>query len=340
MAAGTMALGGTGALGGMGAGVGAAGTAQNVGGTSAGGAGGMMTAGVGGGAGVAAAGAGAAGTGAAGVGAGGVGAGTGVAGAGAAGAGAAGTGVAGTGVAGTGVGGTGAAGAGVAGAGVAGAGAAGTGVTREDCGEADEDDVVTIGDSYMRYIVSGIEISLEDVSGRNYRNHAEPGTSVLNGQIPGQYSSAKRGGVPKTVVMTGGGNDIILNAGLQIQCGNFSQQCRDSIDDIHARVTSLLEDMASDGVQDVFIVGYLYSKLQSPPDYMKESQDYGDSFYLNNCLSDGSGLGGIRCHFVHAAALVPEPHPVAFDNIHPTGAGYDTLGELVWDRMQAEGACR
>jgi hypothetical protein len=38
--------------------------------------------------------------------------------------------------------------------------------------------------------------------------------------------------------------------------------------------------------------------------------------------------------------LIPEPHPVSADNIHPTPEGYDMIGQLVWDRMIEVGARR
>src|SRR5207248_1465446 len=148
-------------------------------------------------------------------------AGTGAAGTGAAGTGATGTGASGTGASGTGVSGTGASGTGASGTGGTGAGAGGSGggsggapaEMHMDLGKGDGSDVITIGDSWMNLIFTGIEPSLDSVSGQHYRHYAVPGTLVLNEQIPGQYESAKQANPAiKTVVMTGGGNDILTSS--------------------------------------------------------------------------------------------------------------------------------
>jgi hypothetical protein len=65
--------------------------------------------------------------------------------------------------------------------------------------------VITIGDSWMDYIGGGggIQAGL-DRAGTNYRHYAVSGTTLLTGQIPGQYTQAKRAN-PKilTAIMTG-----------------------------------------------------------------------------------------------------------------------------------------
>src|SRR4051794_12397694 len=82
----------------------------------------------------------------------------------------------------------------------------------EDLGKGDGTDVVTIGDSWMSIITNGggIEGGL-DRAGTSYRHYSVAGTLLLNGQIPGQYDQAKAIN-PKilTVIMTGGGNDIMF----------------------------------------------------------------------------------------------------------------------------------
>ena len=61
---------------------------------------------------------------------------------------------------------------------------------------------------------------------------------------------------------------------------------------------------------------------------------------MQTCLSSGEGPAGIRCHFVDPIGELAEPIPIRADGIHPTAAGYDAVGQLVWDHMQAEGVRR
>ena len=98
------------------------------------------------------------------------------------------------------------------------AGAGGSGVidrwmNREDLGKGTGSDVVTIGDSWMDYLLGGggIEGGL-DRAGTNYRHYALSGTQLLDGVIPRQYDRAKAANPDiKTVIMTGGGNDIMFS---------------------------------------------------------------------------------------------------------------------------------
>jgi lysophospholipase L1-like esterase len=236
------------------------------------------------------------------------------------------------GAAGMGAGAGGTAGDGMAGAetggigGSAGEPAAGAGggdpTPHEDLGEGDGQDVITIGDSWMNLILTGIEQSLATASGRTYRNFAVPGTLVLNEQIPGMYESAKSADPDiKTVVMTGGGNDILSSP-----C--TGDACAPIVDDVAARLTELQAEMAADGVQDVVIIGYTY-----PADMGKHaSLDYSIMLSEMTCLPTNMP----RCHFIDSTML----DITLSDGIHPNAAGYDLLGETVWALMQAEGMRR
>jgi hypothetical protein len=191
-----------------------------------------------------------------------------------------------------------------------------------DLGEGDMQDVVTIGDSYMSLIIRGIQQSLETISGRDYRNYAVPGTLVLNEQIPGQYDAAVAADADiKTVVMTGGGNDVLSR-----QCGT----CEDVIDQVSARLAELRTQMAEDGVEDVIIVSYGY-----PADQARHaSLDYSRGLLAQQCKKELTP----RCHYIDPVEELAGK--ISADGIHPTQEGYDILGQLVWDLMQAEGVRR
>jgi lysophospholipase L1-like esterase len=212
---------------------------------------------------------------------------------------------------------------------------AGTGGQPSDC------QVVTIGDSYMEFGGIGTEYSLESISGRNYRNHAVAGTRILNGQIPGQYATAKAANPNiKTVIMTGGGNDIILDFfGNLIACQGaeteaaLSPACIAALDEITVGVDDLMATMEADGVQDVFYVGYGHitaNELSGTIERTKRVQG-------ERCRDDDP-TKTMRCHFVDPSDALGTMF--GGDGIHPTDAGYDIIGTMVWERMQMEGALR
>ena len=209
---------------------------------------------------------------------------------------------------------------------------------REDLGEGTGQDVITIGDSYMNFLFGqGTEFSLEAISGRDYRNYAVPGTLMLNGQIPGQWDIAVAANADiKTVVMTGGGNDVIQVPSVLSACQTFDDACKAEIDTISAAVEELMTKMADAGVEDIIYLGYYYPTLWD----LSATTDYSRTETAKTCLSDGSGPAGVRCHHIDPIELESTPIPLGIDGIHPTKAGYDRLAELVWARMQAEGVRR
>ena len=203
-------------------------------------------------------------------------------------------------------------------------------VMRADQGEGDGSDVIAIGDSWMNLFSGGIQQSLVRTSGQPYRTYGVPGTRLLSEQIPGQYTRAK-GENPDiaTVVMTGGGNDIIQVPGLREDCDAGGELCGTEVGKILDRLTSLWEEMAADGVQDVVYVQYSDTELN---DVDFELPD-GDSATVR-CAAVPEPL---RCHTLPTADLVMGDIP---DGIHPSSAGYDRIGAAVHELMIERGMRR
>jgi lysophospholipase L1-like esterase len=191
-----------------------------------------------------------------------------------------------------------------------------------DLGVGDGMDVITIGDSWMNLILTGIEQSLERISMRDYRNFAVLGTLVLNEQIPGQYASAKAADPDiKTIIMTGGGNDILNDP-----C--TGDACQSKVDQVSARLTTLMAEAGADGVEDIILIGYTY-----PADTGKHaSLDYSIMLSQTSCVTTAVP----RCHFIDSTML----DITLADGIHPNAAGYDLIGQTVWELMQARGIRR
>jgi len=204
------------------------------------------------------------------------------------------------------------------------------GAPPEDKGMGDGTDVVTIGDSWMRLNpTEGVEISLERASGRDFRNYAVAGTMILDGAIPGQLDRAVRENPNiKTVVMTGGGNDILIG---NIFCTvNWTESCNDTVREVADALAELRTTMAEAGVEDVILLGYDFIPNMEVRPGLELSIMLSEAM----CLPDAMP----RCHFLNNANTVSGM--IRGDGIHPTGAGYDLLGERTWALMQERGVRR
>jgi GDSL-like Lipase/Acylhydrolase family len=218
-----------------------------------------------------------------------------------------------------------------------------SGMQRMDLGEGDGKDVITIGDSWMSYGSGlGIQESLEKVSKRDYRNFGVPGTKLLapvggSPAIPDQYKAAKMADPDiKTVVMTGGGNDILQEILLQCVDGAFAETCQAQIDKVAARLTTFWAEMAADGVQDVIVIGY---SRKTNPLFLgttSESIEYSAKKIDPLCAAVPAPL---RCHSFDSDKAAPNL-TFMFDGIHPDGAGYDAIATGVWELMKSKGMRR
>jgi hypothetical protein len=224
---------------------------------------------------------------------------------------------------------SGGAGGDTAGAGAAaGSGAAGASGAvappREDLGQGDGSDVVTIGDSWMNIATNGggIEGGLDRLM-KKYRHYAVAGT-LLNGQIPGQYAQAKAVN-PKisTVIMTGGGNDIMFTNACATKAG-----CAMAVQTLVDELNTLWTQMAMDGVKDVVYISYSKNAGTAPADTRPDTMSTPPI-----CLT-----GKITCHGVNTDDLVKMGDTI--DGIHPTLAGCDRIAKAVMDELTKSGARR
>jgi hypothetical protein len=218
-----------------------------------------------------------------------------------------------------------------------------------DLGKGDGSDVIAIGDSWMNLMAtSGIQFSLKTASGQNYRSYGVPGTCLMAGHcllpgdlIPSQYTAAKAENPNiKTVVMTGGGNDILqdLNLGLLGGCSDanidVTPGCKARIDEISGRLKELWAEMAMDGVRDVVVVGYSRKAMLGGP--LIRSVVYSGEKIQPICDSVPSPL---RCHTMDSDMVVPDI-ALRSDNIHPDDPSYEKLGKAVFALMEEKGMRR
>ncbi len=200
-----------------------------------------------------------------------------------------------------------------------------------DLGMGDGSDVVAIGDSWMNLGSVGIQQSLVAASGQPYRAYGVPGTRLLDEAIPGQYAAARAENPNiKTVVVTGGGNDILQNPLLLLDCPALGQSCMDTMDMIGVRYEELAAELAADGVEDIIIVNYSRATALGP-----EPIQYAWEALAPFCLESSP----VDCHLVDSDEVAGGTMPLR-DGIHPTDAGYDMLGEHIYELMVSGGMRR
>jgi hypothetical protein len=199
---------------------------------------------------------------------------------------------------------------------------------REDLGKGDGSDVIAIGDSWMNLSTTGIQQSLVRLSMQDYRTYGVPGTRLLDEVIPRQYASAKRENPDiKTVVMTGGGNDILLT-GAGSDRSTAGPMTRAQIDMVADRLVMLWDEMGTDGVKDVVYIEY--------------SRGGGSEAAVNYATEKIKPLcdaaEATRCHWIDSDDFLMMM--LSGDGIHPTGAGCDKIATGIIALMEAEGIRR
>ncbi len=204
---------------------------------------------------------------------------------------------------------------------------------------ADRNDVITVGDSI--FDLSGdLQRFLEDEAGLTFRNYTQSGAEIAGGiiatSITQQYSDAKSTDSNiNTIVMDGGGNDILIPAILLDPYGcrthwwrwSISRSCKNLVDDTYVDTVNLINAMDNDGVENVIFLGYY--ELPRGNANLEGALAYGDQRLAEACNNSTA-----NCTFVDPRGYIPAEH-VKADNIHPTEEGSRTLADLVWPHLQS-----
>ena len=207
---------------------------------------------------------------------------------------------------------------------------------------ADNNQVITLGDSI--FDLSGeIQLLLENYAGETFRRYTQNGAELEGGllsmSVYEQYTMAKSDNPDiDTIIMNGGGNDILLPAILfdphncltqWYQFGKLSNSCKDMINDIYVDSVNLLNNMHKDGVANVIYLGYYYTKNGLFfLDNLAEAIDYGDKK-----LSMACEYSVANCIFIDPRSSINDTD-IIFDGIHPTSSGSKKLADLLWPNLQ------
>jgi lysophospholipase L1-like esterase len=233
-------------------------------------------------------------------------------------------------------------------------GASGSGVAKPPC-LANPSDGVIIGDSYITGFLSPAfqpALGALYATANQFRNYAVAGTSMASGgigTIPPQLDQAVRANpTMKLVIMSGGGNDILLCDSIKYPgcadtckvAGSSKQKvCTDIVSTALTASEQLLMRMADAGVKD--IVFFFYPHITASSGGYKEILDYSSPLAKASCEAARARSGGrVTCHFIDlippfaAAGGDLNVANFALDGIHPSQAGQNIIAREVWTVMQ------
>ncbi len=248
--------------------------------------------------------------------------------------------------------------AGAAGMGAGGAaganmgGAAGmTMMTEPPCLTSGATDVLIMGDSY---VTGALSPALQPALGMLYpaanqfKNVAVAGVSMANGGI-GAFIPTQFTGMPKLVIMDGGGNDILIcDAGKFPGCGSTCnkagssslQICKDIVSQATAAAGMLFDKMSAAGVKDIVYFFYPHPPVNGGG--MKEIDDYSEPIAKAQCDGYGAKTNGkTNCWWVSTVKPFADaggdinPANFAADGIHPSQTGQNIIAKLINDTLKA-----
>lgn len=200
-------------------------------------------------------------------------------------------------------------------------------------------DVISIGDSI--FDLNGvIEDDLEANAGTTFRDYTQSGAELSGGalatSVEQQYADAKATDANiNTVIMDGGGNDILIPAMTFDSYGcrtrwyrkNITSRCVDLIQDQYVNAVNLLNQMDADGVEGIVWLGYY--ELPRGNANLTQALNLGDDLLGAAC----DVTSNANCFFVDPRGTVPASQ-VESDDIHPTVEGSHNLAAQIWPVLQ------
>ncbi|KAM3570790.1 hypothetical protein VYU27_007158 [Nannochloropsis oceanica] len=187
---------------------------------------------------------------------------------------------------------------------------------------------VLIGDSILASSdtqggLGAINKYLNEFSGQKLNNYAKIGSSLHDGRvksIPQLYQDMRTQtapAVPSTIVLNGGGNDVIS---VRDDCWAFNDKCQLQIDSAMEIAEDLMLRMHDDGVQHIIYLGFYYAFN------MTQAVDYGTERVKRVCRD-----AAIDCFVADVRDLDVVVGP---DGLHPDDAGYRHLADRIWETKQ------
>ena len=160
---------------------------------------------------------------------------------------------------------------------------------------------------------------LETWAGHPIENHARVGAALEDGwikSIPSQFHDLPSDKTIPTLIMDGGGNDLMIH---RQDCRTLSSECTAQIDRCGGIVESILQD--SKHITNLVYLGFYYL-----PEFSPDVIDYANEAFQARC----SNQSIVSCWFVDPRSSMQAWH-VGNDGVHPTEEGYRILAQQVWD---------
>jgi lysophospholipase L1-like esterase len=196
--------------------------------------------------------------------------------------------------------------------------------------------VVMLGDSIFA-LTDKESMFLERLSGDTYRKYYVSGAQMVGGfmkNILRQYDEAIADGPIRTVILDGGGNDILIGANRICSAdygGELSDECYQVMDNVLAEAENRFREMVADGVENVVYQGYYYVRNQ-------KLWQVTDVFQEKGILL----VEALAAEFPDVTIIYVDPRPhfkqgdtshLLIDGIHPSRTASKTLANLLWGAM-------
>ena len=223
----------------------------------------------------------------------------------------------------------------------------------------DGNEVLFIGDSYSEYFLAHRSLAsfMESLAvadgalarGDTYRNRAVAGTTLATppAAIQGQWNDAKAMTPIRAVVMSGGGNDVLIdNQQCRAEGSEMRPDCQQVVQNSLNAAKGLFESMRESGVSDV-----LYFWYPHIPGGGLTGGERGVSIsdYTYPMLVDLAKASSTDTFHVFMVPTVEifEGHPEYFysDGLHANNVGTQKIADAIWAVMkenciaQAGGCC-
>jgi len=213
---------------------------------------------------------------------------------------------------------------------------------------ADGKEVVFIGDSYSNYGLAHqpladflAKLAVQDgalKTGDSYRDLAMAGTTLAAppAAIPDQWETAKATKPIKVVVMTGGGNDVLIN---NQQCrpeGSEKQpDCQQVVQNSLDNAKKLFESMQATGVSDVLYFWYPHIPGGLLTGYERGTSISDYTYPMLEAIAKSSSTDTFHVFTVPTVAIF-EGHPEFFysDGLHANDMGEAKIAEAIWNVMK------
>lgn len=187
---------------------------------------------------------------------------------------------------------------------------------------------IIIGDSmfwsgmpFFRGQPSVLSTTLENLANHPIENYALVGASLHDGyvkSIPQQYYDINKIPTITTLIMDGGGNDVISH---KDSCLSFNNECIDLINSSNNIVKNILSDARKNNISNIIYLGFYYLPG------LEKAVSYGNRLISDSCKDN--------CHFVNptynstTGIGLDTSKFLSYDGIHPTDDGFRILANMI-----------